>query len=90
MQKPSVGRIVHYVARGSADGQFPSTCRAAIIAEVYSKQNPPREPEAVPGVETAEWVALAVLNPTGMFFNDVCHDELTKQGGTWHWPERVE
>lgn len=43
-------------------------------------------------------VALAVLNPTGLFFNGAgevaCrHDEPdrdhTPAGGTWHWPERV-
>lgn len=47
-------------------------------------------------------VDLAVLNPTGMFFNQGClrHDgdaahvdaEPGKPfylGGTWHWPERV-
>ena len=33
-QKPSVGQIVHYVSLGSADGQYPSTCRAATITEV--------------------------------------------------------
>jgi hypothetical protein len=45
-------------------------------------------------------VSLAVLNPTGMFFNQGCrheepydgevhsgHSRMT--GGTWHWPERV-
>lgn len=33
-QVPSVGRTVHYVARGSADGVFKQVCRAAIITEV--------------------------------------------------------
>jgi len=32
--KPTVGRIVHYVARGSADGKFPPVHRAAVNAEV--------------------------------------------------------
>lgn len=31
MQQPSIGRIVHYVSRGSADGVYPATCRAAIV-----------------------------------------------------------
>lgn len=93
--RPSVGRIVHYVSYGTpqrADGTqaHTSQCRAAIVAEVYSEDRPPRDSECVPGVDGAEWCALAVLNPTGMFFNDVCHDESTKAGGTWHWPERVE
>ena len=34
-------------------------------------------------------VGLAVLNPTGMFFNrEITHDESGTVGGTWHWPER--
>ena len=35
-------------------------------------------------------VSLAVLNPTGLFFDQspVFSDE--HEGGTWHWPERVE
>lgn len=33
--------------------------------------------------------SLAVLNPTGEFFNECPHDEDGKAGGSWHWPERV-
>jgi hypothetical protein len=73
-QKPSVGRIVHYVSYGTPGGEYASECRAAIITET----------------NTSDTVGLAVLNPTGMFFNrTVVHDEETKAGGTWHWPERV-
>lgn len=32
--EPSVGRIVHYVSRGSSDGVHPAACRAALINEV--------------------------------------------------------
>jgi len=80
-QRPSVGRIVHYVSHGTPpradDSQaYTSQCRAAIITEV--------------GAE-GEWqVGLAVLNPTGMFFNTGVYADFTEnQGGTWHWPERV-
>lgn len=43
----------------------------------------------------ADACALSVHNPTGMFFNGAgsvaCkHDEETRAGGTWHWPEYVE
>ena len=31
---PSVGRIVHYRTRGSADGVYPPACFAAIVTNV--------------------------------------------------------
>jgi hypothetical protein len=60
-------------------------CRAAIITAVDDYQEPQ------PGDEThVGAVDLAVLNPTGMFFDrGVLQDETHKAGGTWHWPERV-
>lgn len=86
---PTVGRIVHYVARGSRDGIFAPVCRAAIVAEVTDD----------------ETVTLAVMNPNGVHFNPCAHDpgtppphgapgatcnggDLLYPGGTWHWPER--
>lgn len=89
MQQPSVGRVVHYMARGSADGVFPPVCRAATITEVNA------------GDLTV--VGLAVANPTGLFFHPLsdggCHQDEPDdhdpgaddpvRGGTWHWPERV-
>ena len=103
-QKPSVGRIVHYVSYGTPGGEYGKECRAAIITET----------------NTSDTVGLCVLNPTGQFFNRtvVYHDgaetvgnpncpnaehhadgphrycacgwmEATHKGGTWHWPERV-
>lgn len=89
MPKPSVGRAVHYVSHGSADGTYGKRCRAATVAEV--DQIDP------------ELVGLAVLNPTGLFFKPIsdggCHYQdpgnnvpspAGADGGTWHWPERVE
>jgi hypothetical protein len=89
--KPSVGRIVHYVSLGTPlrhDGtqEFASVCRAAVIAEVYEIAGPVENVEDLP----RDPVALCVLNPSGMFFNEAAHDEDAKAGGTWHWPERVE
>jgi hypothetical protein len=88
-QTPSVGRIVHYVSRGSADGVFPPTCRAAVITEVDGPQ--PASAQVL--------VGLCVLNPTGLFFDqhlpfrepgfDTDRLKPTYVGGTWHWPERV-
>jgi hypothetical protein len=79
MQRPSVGRVVHYVSYGTPGGEFESTCRAATITEVGEQ----------PGT-----VGLCVQNPTGLFFHPLAdggsrHNEESKAGGTWHWPERV-
>jgi hypothetical protein len=83
MDKPSVGRIVHYVSHGTPPGKdgsqaFTSERRAAIVTEV---------PEGIEGPQT---IGLCVLNPSGQFFNrGVLQDEDGHAGGTWHWPERV-
>lgn len=89
MQKPSVGRIVHYVSFGTPGGEYQSECRAAIVTEVNDDAT----------------VGLFVANPTGLFLNrgceyhggDVGYDHtgaaipsLSYPGGTWHWPERIE
>lgn len=78
---PAVGRIVHYVSYGTPGGEFPSTCRAAIITEVIGEFD----------LEPGRWVvSLCVLNPTGQFFNEnVRQDQDDHQGGTWHTPELV-
>lgn len=78
---PSVGQIVHYVSHGTPiqpDGSqaYKSECRAAIITEVLG--------------DPAQSVGVAVLNPTGMFFNRaVPFDESGQSGGSWHRPERA-
>jgi hypothetical protein len=72
--RATVGRVVHYVSYGTPGGEFPSVCRAAIIAEATSLPD---------GTCT-----LAVLNPSGIFFGAVVFDE-NGTPGTWHWPERV-
>ncbi|MFF6988370.1 hypothetical protein [Streptomyces sp. NPDC010273] len=79
-QKPSVGRMVHYVSYGTPGGEYTRECRAAIVTEVDA-------------IESYR-VGLAVLNPTGQFFHSLgnggCMADFTEnQGGTWHWPERV-
>ena len=102
--KPSVGRIVHYVSYGTPGGEYESCCRAAIITEIYFQHTydeyGTKVGSSIPDPE--QCVSLAVLNPTGMFFNQgVSHDEGPRggagtnlcggklfKGGTWHWPER--
>lgn len=72
---PTVGRMVHYVSYGTPGGEYGSECRAAVITAVRGGS----------GV-----VDLAVLNPTGLFFDcGASHSEDEKRGGTWHWPERA-
>lgn len=87
-QKPSVGRIVHYVSYGTPGGEYASACRGAMVSEVLA---PPGD------APWAEPVSLVVFSPEGLFFNQRCvHDEARLDdggrvgaGGTWHWPERV-
>jgi hypothetical protein len=97
MQKPSVGRVVHYVSYGTPGGEYSRECRAAIITEVA------KEHTSSHGV-LAPRVGLCVMNPTGLFLNqgvaldlgapdnaggtNLC-DGLDYAGGTWHWPART-
>jgi hypothetical protein len=77
IQKPSIGRIVHYRSYGTPGGEFQPECRAAVVADLKGD----------------DVVSLAVLNPTGLFFHDASyHDDTDSsyKGGTWHWPERIE
>lgn len=77
---------MHYVGHGTPireDGtqRYTSACRAAVVTEA--------EPDPF-SADGDYVVGLAVLNPTGTFFNQgVTQDEEGKTGGTWHWPERV-
>ncbi|HEU5433110.1 MAG TPA: hypothetical protein VFU81_15695 [Thermomicrobiales bacterium] len=74
------GRIVHYVAPGSADGRYPPAHRAAIVTEV-----PPIDPGDALGAR----VSLMVCNPTGIHHAaNVPHDPTGQQPSSWHWIER--
>lgn len=87
-QKPAVGRIVHYVSHGTPpreDGSqaYASECRAAIVTEVTGYAPPEHADD-----DMQARCHLAILNPTGMFFNEVDYGP-QHVPGTWHWPERV-
>lgn len=92
-QKSSIGRTVHYTSHGTPDGTYGKECRAAIVTAVCDNPGG-HDPET-----DTPCASLAVLNPTGMFFNEhVPQEELAdkiepgpsgRTGGTWHWPERV-
>lgn len=78
---PSIGRIVHYWHRGSADGVYPPKCSAALVTGVPDP--------------AAEVVSLTVFCDEGGMFPHAAaaHDEGedgTRAGGTWHWPEYVQ
>jgi hypothetical protein len=83
-QKPSIGRVVHYVSHGTpprSDGSqaYTSVCRAAIVTEVGEN----------------DIVGLAMFGDTGILFKPlsdggVHHQENEQAGGSWHWPGRVE
>lgn len=88
--QPSVGRIVHYVSYGTPGGEYPSVCRAAVVTEV-GEMPPGTEHVNTEASPVMPNVGLAVLNPEGMFFNRNvrCSHPDNRDGGTWHWPERV-
>jgi hypothetical protein len=73
MPIPSVGRMVHYQAYGTPNGEYKSVPRAAIVTEVV---------DAEMGT-----VHLCVLNPTGQFF--IPNVKQGNAGGEWNWPPFV-
>ena len=74
MTTPTINRMVHYVSYGSKDGRYASTCRAAIVTETHTEGKDPTS------------VGLAVLNPTGLFFDRNVRWDEDQDPGTWHWP----
>lgn len=73
-QVPSVGRVVYYYPYGTPNGEFPAGVpRAAMVTEVHEPENPESP------------VGLAVLNPSGLFFNSpIQYGPGT--AGHWGWP----
>lgn len=84
-QPVSIGRIVHYQAHGSPNGQHKSVPRAALITGLHYG---PAE-IGVDGALSLDCVDVAVFNPSGMFFNIACQYDADGAPGTWRWPPRV-
>lgn len=98
-QQPSIARNVHYESRGSKDGRFRSEPRAAIITAVHWSDTAGEEDwkgevqESRQSDEQAEQyiasVSLAVLNPTGLFFDEYVPYSEAPKPGHWSWPPRI-
>ena len=79
-QRPSVGRIIHYVSYGTPGGEYTRECRSALVTEADLN---------------SLVVGLCAINPTGLFFHPLntggcTYDDGDEPAGdTWHWPERV-
>lgn len=73
--KPTIGRVVHYVSRGSLDGKYPPMHVPLHVVVVYN------------GSIVDGWT----LNPRGQRYEEyVPFDPDEKEPGTWHWPERED
>lgn len=79
-QTPTVGRIVHYQSYGTPGGEYLPEPRAAIVTCTY----PPEGPELADPAKLH--VGLAIMNPTGMFFNQLVPFADTPTPGHWNRP----
>lgn len=100
MQKPSIGRIVHYTNLGDKDGKFPPETQAAIVTGVYYTNAKEGEPFADSDVFTDNGIVphqgtrlmfadLRVLYRTGEFNMVKCPWSEAPERGHWNWPPKV-
>lgn len=80
--KPSIGRVVHYHSYGTPNGEYVPEPRAAIVTVVYDEPPHLADPDEL-------HVGLAVLNPTGVHFNQLVPYSEVPKSGYWSWPPRV-
>ncbi|GGJ55588.1 hypothetical protein [Glutamicibacter ardleyensis] len=80
--QPTVGRTVHYQSYGTPGGEYLPEPRAAIVTSVEGAI------EDADGVVT-QYLSLAVLNPTGFFFNLAVPSSPEPKPGHWNWPPIV-
>ncbi len=89
-QQPSVGRSVHYQSYGTPGGEYLPKPRAAVITQVHLDDDGRTCPsDAVGAPPEVPCVGLAVLNPTGLFFDVHVPYSETPKPGHWNWPPRV-
>ncbi|AAK94404.1 hypothetical protein Mx8p69 [Myxococcus phage Mx8] len=80
MQKPSVGRVVHY--QGADDPP-----RAAIVTATYPENDPASTTARFP--YGPDYVDLCVFNPDGTSFARAVKFSESPDLGCWSWPPRV-
>lgn len=94
----TVGRDVHHVARGSADGKYAPEIRPAKVTKV-----PADDTGSATEVSLVVWTDMGQFWPPAVPYHGGVADEeppfspyyrcphtgLAYPGGTWHWPPRV-
>lgn len=95
---PTVGRDVHHVARGSADGHYAPEIRPAKVTRVHEGYD-----NGTPAVSLVVWTEEGQFWPKTVSYHGGVPDAepmfspyyrcpitgLAYPGGTWHWPPRV-
>lgn len=90
---PTVGRDVHDVGRGSADGHYPPEIRPAKITKVRDdgtvslvvwSEEGQFWPKSIP-FHSGDPSAEPPFSP----YYRCPHTGLAYPGGTWHWPPRI-
>lgn len=101
MQRPSVGRIVHYTNLGDKDGKYPPQVQAAVITGIYKIVD--HEDTAIdftlervndgvgkPEDKISNLVDLKVFYKTGLFdCENIPLKQASEQRGCWDWPQTI-